>query len=100
MSVKRRCSALSLGLFLAMFIAAEPAGGTSCGNFIIEFGEICDGSTLPSGTPPGSRCNSTCSAILPPPSLPLPLPRGAALGCAVGLLVLGFGVAQRRLPRY
>jgi len=43
-----------------------------CGNGVIDTGEICDtngagADVLPSGTPVGSTCNASCSAIVPPP---------------------------------
>jgi len=38
----------------------------SCGDNFLTSGEACDGTLFPVGTPPGSTCNATCTAISSP----------------------------------
>jgi len=61
---------------IAQTIEVTCEGGSSpppavCGNGIIEAREVCDtngifSDVLPPGTPFGSTCNATCTAVIPP----------------------------------
>src|SRR5262249_15012281 len=68
----------------------------ACGNAVIDPGEACDGSVLPVGAAAGATCSSNCLKVIPPP---VPVPRVAVLGMAVGLVGLGLSTRRsRRLP--
>jgi hypothetical protein len=54
-----------------LFTCPGGSGGPTCGDGVITAPEVCDTNgaspdILPSGTPAGSSCNATCSAIVPP----------------------------------